>query len=46
MVDGTVMRKIEIAFGQRFLRPRVGDFRLVSVQLIFVTQIELVYENR
>jgi hypothetical protein len=46
MVDGAIVLKIKLALGQWLTRPRVGDFSLVSVQIVLITQIELVYENR
>jgi len=46
MVNCAVVLKIELAFGQRLARSRVGNFGLVSVQLVLIAQIEPVYENR
>src|SRR6202034_1211149 len=46
MVDGAIVLKIKLTFGQWLTRSRVGDFGLVSVQIALIAQIELVYENR
>src|ERR1700689_2855205 len=42
MVDGAVVLKIKLALGQWLTRSRVGDFSLVSVEIVLIAQIELV----
>ena len=44
-MDGTIMREIKLAFGQRFAGSRVADFGLEGVEFVLVAQVELVHED-
>ncbi len=45
MMDGTIMREIKLAFGQRLAGSRVADFGLEGVEFVLVAQVELVHED-
>ena len=45
MMDGLVVREVEISLGEWFLGPRTRYLGLERVQLILLTQVELVYKD-
>jgi len=46
VMDRTEMRKIQVAFGNRFARPRVGNLGFEIVEFALIAQTQLVNEDR
>src|SRR5437667_7311688 len=46
MMDGAEMRKIQVALGKGFARPRMGNLGFEIVELALIAQIKLVNEDR
>src|SRR5216684_1927695 len=46
MMDRAVMRKIQVAFGKWFARPRVGNLGFEIIEFALIAQTQLVNEDR
>jgi hypothetical protein len=46
MMDGLVVRKVQMPSWKRLLRPGVGNFRLEGIERALIPKIEFVPEDR